>query len=401
MRRIDDIRGLFPALRSDTVYLDNAGGSQAPASVSDRMHAYLRNTYVQLGADYDVSTACSAVVDEAHHWIARMMNAGGVGQVALGASTSVLCAFLAEAYARRGPGGRDEIVVCDAGHEANIGPWMRLAERGYRVRVWKIDPQSLACHLDDLRALLNGRTRLVAFHHISNLLGEVMDVGRIAKTVHECGARVVVDGVAYAPHRPIDVAGWGVDWYVFSLYKTFGPHMAALYGSHAAFEEIEGPNHFFVDPADRVYKFELGGVCHEGCAGILGVRDYFMQLAGAGPEDGLARAFDQIIRLEQPLQERLLAYLTACRDVRVIGPLAAGPARVPTISFTHARISSREIAQRANRRRLGIRFGHFYAHRLCTALGLDPEDGVVRASMVHYNTLEEVDRLIDFLDRIL
>lgn len=463
------IRSLFPALGSPaaaapTVFLDNAGGSQVPAAVPERMCDYMRATYVQLGADYDVSLASSAVVDEAHRWVTTFMNGHGRGRVALGASTSVLCAFLADAYARGSHGGRDEVIVCDAGHEANIGPWVKLADRGYRVRFWKIDPEGFTCRLDDLRDLLSQRTRLVAFHHVSNLLGEIMAVRAITDLAHAAGARVVVDGVAYAPHRAIDVAAWNVDWYAFSLYKTYGPHMAALFGTHEAFREIEGPNHFFVDPADAVYKFELGGICHEGCAGILGIRDYLQALAkpeemretqdprdhrqtgcieqkGRGalgssdarepgdacgssdtlepgdacgssaalePNDAAAAAergavvaaFARMRALEEPLQAQLLAYLAGRSDLRVIGPPAADETRVPTISFVHERKASREIVLAANRQGLGIRYGHFYAHRLCSALGLYPEDGVVRVSLVHYNTREELDRLIAFFESI-
>ncbi len=408
------IRSRFPALvppdaGRPTIFLDNAGGSQVPAAVPERMRDYMRSTYVQLGADYDVSLASSAVVDEAHRWVTAFMNGHGKGHVALGPSTSVLCGFLADAYARSSQDGRDEIIVCDAGHEANIGPWVKLADRGYKVRFWRINPKDFSCRLEDLRVLLSERTRLVAFHHVSNLLGEIMDVPAITALVHEAGARVVVDGVAYAPHRAIDVDAWGVDWYAFSLYKTYGPHMAALFGTTEAFREIEGPNHFFVDPADWVYKFELGGVSHEGCAGILGIRDYMRDLAdlpkttkttATDDRAAVVAAFERMQRLEEAPQEQVLLYLAGRTDLRVLGPPASGPTRVPTISFVHPSKPSREIVLAANREGLGIRYGHFYAHRLCTALGLDPDDGVVRTSLVHYNTRDEVDRLIRFFEGI-
>ena len=401
-----DIRAQFPALAGPDVFLDNAGGSQVPRCVADRMRDYLLESYVQLDGEYATSRRSTEAVERAHQFINVLMNGVGCGEVVLGPSTSALCAMLADCFARAPDPDRDEIVVCEAGHEANVAPWMRLADRGFTIRTWKLCRESHALRLDDLRELLGPRTRLLAFPHVSNLLGRFEDIAAITELAHAVGAQVIADGVAYAPHRAIDVAAWDVDFYVFSTYKVYGPHMAALFGKHQALAPLEGPNFFFIDRNDGPAKFELGGVCHEACGCVLGVWDYFCDLAGTPRTQRFERgvvesAYRVMTERELPLQDRLLAYLRGNHALRVFGPAeSAADLRAPTISFVHRSHSSREIALSANGLGLGIRHGHFYAHRLTTALGLDPEDGVVRASMVHYNDLTEVERLIEFLETL-
>jgi selenocysteine lyase/cysteine desulfurase len=260
--------------------------------------------------------------------------------------------------------------------------------------------------------LLNDRTKIVAIVHTSNLLGEIIDVAPIASIVHDAGAKLIVDGVAYAPHRAIDVATLDVDWYVYSTYKVYGPHMAALFGRDDALAELTGPNHFFI-PRDEVpYKFELGGASHEGCAGLLALGQYLAFLAGVEDRVGdlmepsidrpsIERAFDVMTALEAPLQQKLIDYLSGRPGVRIIGPAHAGSSRVGTVSFIHERLPSREIVEAAHRNEIGIRNGHMYAYRLCQALDLDPTDGVVRVSLVHYNNEAEIDRLISAFEAIL
>jgi cysteine desulfurase family protein (TIGR01976 family) len=394
------IRAQFPALAGDTVFLENAGGSQVPAVVADRTRDYMLTNYVQIGASYPLSRSATELVAEAHDFVRVMMN-GRDGEVILGPSTSALLRMLADCYAQiLKPGA--EIVVAQTGHEANVGPWKRLERLGFKLRWWEMDPATFRCPLARLGELLSARTALVAFPHVSNLLGEIVDVKAVTELAHEAGTRVVVDGVAYAPHRAMDVAAWNVDWYAYSTYKVYGPHMAALWGRSDALAELEGPNHFFV-PADELpYKFELGGPSHEGCAGIRGLRDYLAFLVEVEPHEldrvAVEKAFAIMTACEMPLQARLLAYLRSRKDVRIIGPTDDGPSRVGTISFVHDRKSSAEIAGTVDRAGIGIRHGHMYAYHLCEAAGLDPEDGVVRTSLVHYNTPAEIERLIEVLD---
>jgi selenocysteine lyase/cysteine desulfurase len=236
-------------------------------------------------------------------------------------------------------------------------------------------------------------------------LGEIVDIQAITERVHSAGARVVVDGVAYAPHRAMDVSAWGVDWYGFSTYKVYGPHMAALWGRRDALAELDGPNHFFVQDDDLPYKFEVGGANHEGCAGLLGLRTYLASLDGGSTTEidrtSIERAFDIMTACELPLQARLIDWLKARDDVKIIGPQDAGPERVGTISFIHDHKSSAKICEVVDQSGIGIRNGHMYAYHLCEALGLKPEDGVVRTSLVHYNTPEEIERLIGVFERAL
>jgi cysteine desulfurase family protein (TIGR01976 family) len=397
------VRGAFPALSSGTIFLENAGGSQVPTVVAQRMHDYLLESYVQLGAGYALSQRATRTVADAHAFMRRFMNAGD-GHVILGSSTTVLLRILADCYGEiLEPGA--EIILAESGHEANMGPWRRLGRLGAKVRIWRMDPDRLECSLEELEELLGPKTALVCFPHVSNLLGEIVDVSGISRRGHAAGARVVADGVAYAPHRRIDVRRWDVDWYVFSLYKVYGPHMAALYGRPDALADLPGPNHFFIDAQDLPYKFGLGGPSHEGCAAILGLAEYLNHRLERPPETeldeaALRRAFDLMSACELPLQRRLLEYLATRDDFRIMGPLDGGLDRVGTISFVHRSRSSRSIASDFDRSEIALRHGHMYAYDLCRAAGLEPEDGVVRVSLVHYNTPAEIERVIDLLEEI-
>ena len=398
------IRAAFPALAGGTVFLENAGGSQVPACVADAMHRYLRETYVQLGAGYELSRRCTATVEAAHAFVRTFVNARH-GHAIIGASTTALLNLLASCYAQvLKPGS--EIILAETGHEANLGCWKRLERQGVVVRWWRVDPATFACPLDSLRKLLNERTALVALPHVSNLLGEIVDLPAVVALAHAAGARVVADGVAYAPHRAIDVDAWDVDWYVYSTYKVFGPHMAVLYGRDDALAELPGPNHDFIPRDDLPYQFEPGGANHEGCAGLLALGDYLAFLAGApagAPCDRatVEAAFARAAALEAAPTELLLDWLRARPGVRIIGPAEGGPARVGTVSFVHERKSSREITAAVDRSGVAIRCGHMYAYHLCKALGIAVEDGVVRASLVHYNTVGDIEKLIGALQRVI
>jgi cysteine desulfurase family protein (TIGR01976 family) len=401
------IRAAFPALSRDEgtsastswALLENAGGSQVPEAVIAAVQDYMRTRFVQLGAGYPKSDAATATVERAHAFVNLLVGGTGHGSVMLGPSTTQLCSMLANCYADRLLPG-DEIVLSEAGHEANIGPWLRLERKGVKIKWWRVDPTCEDCTLATLDESLSSRTRIIAFPHVSNLLGRVSDVAEVTRRAHAVGARVVVDGVAYAPHRPIDVAAWDVDWYVYSTYKVYGPHMAALYGRGDAIGELDGPNHFFI-PKDQVpYKFELGGACHEGCAGIAALGEYLAFLSGADDEAAVQRstivsAFERMTELERPLQEMLLRGLGAMSNVRVVGGLEdATDLRVPTVSFLHRRKSPSEVTAALHKARVAARHGHMYAYRLCQVLGIDVGQGVVRISAVHYNTPDEIEQAI-------
>jgi cysteine desulfurase family protein (TIGR01976 family) len=394
---IGQIRARFPALAQSLAFLENAGGSQVPVDVADAIRAYMLESYVQLGAGYGLSNRATETVDWAHAFIGTFMNATATGKVILGPSTTQLCHMLANCYAETLRPG-DEIVLAETAHEANVGPWLRLERNGAKIRWWKVDRDVEDCTLASLESVLSERTRIVAFPHVSNLLGRIADVPEITRRCHRVGARVVVDGVAFAPHRAIDVQAWDVDWYVFSTYKVYGPHMGALYGRADALAELRGPNHFFIPDTNVPYKFELGGACHEGCAALLALGRYLAFLAGHDASYPVSRAtveraMTRTSELEATLQKALFDGLAAIGGVRIIGGGGAEVSeRVPTASFLHERYSPSEVVAALHRADVAARYGHMYAYRLCESLGIGTAEGVVRISAVHYNTVAEIER---------
>jgi cysteine desulfurase family protein (TIGR01976 family) len=400
--RIEEVRAKFPSLSGSDVYMDNAGGSQVPATVPDAIRDHMLNSYVQVGAEYPASQRATQTVADAHAMTNTLLGGDRVGRTILGSSSSTLCRMLADSYAEAlNPG--DEIIVGESGHEANVGPWANLAKRGFNVKPWRPNPATGVCELEELKALLSPRTKVVAFVQVSNILGHVEDFVPYIEAAHGVGARVVMDGVAYAPHLAADVEEWDSDWYVVSCYKVFGPHIGTLFGKHEAIAELTGPNHYFLANDYLPGKFELGGVNHECCAGLLGSRQYFSWLANRERFDRttVVEAFNAIEELERPLTEQFLDFLNSKPNVRIVGRSTADRSRVPTISFVHDSVSSKAIADNAIEAGIGIRWGNFYSVRLLERMGIDPKSGVARASFAHYNTADEVDRLIKALDPIL
>lgn len=408
---LDWVRSRFPALAGDWVLMDNAGGTAPLAEVADRVADYLRFHPVQLGASYGASATAGELQAAARASLTRLLAAGGgpapaADELVVGASTTSLLQRLARAMIPGLTEG-DEVVVTNVDHEANNTPWRRLAGRGLRIREWRLDRQSLRLEPAALAGLLGERTRLVCFPHASNLLGEALDVRAVTAMAHEAGARVCVDGVAYAPHAALAVKDWDVDYYVFSLYKVFGPHLAVLYGKAEALAGLANINHDFYGIADVPGKLEPGAWPYELLHGATAVPDYLASLGsrlaggGAPRSDALARAFDGIHAHESALAARLLAFLDGHPAIRVVGSARPGPGRFPTLSFAVPGRRASEITPRVDTAGIGIRWGHFYAPRLVEALGLTEADGVVRASLVHYNTLDEAERLIAALEEAL
>ena len=398
---IDHVRRQFPALADGFGYLDNAGGSLVLARVADRVRDYLLTTSVQTGASYPQSRRAVDRLAEARARIALLVNAERPEEVVLGPSTTVMFQFLARAMAGRLRPG-DEVVVTDFDHESNIGPWRALEARGIVVKTWWLDPDTFEVSLDALDALMTARTRLVAVTHCSNILGTVNPVAEIARRVHARGAEIAVDGVAYAPHRAVDVRALDVDYYVFSFYKTYGPHFAVLYGKYDRLLELDGLYHHFYGREKVPQKLEPGNTNYELAWGSAGIVDYLDELGGGtGDRGAVERAFADIAEQETAIGARLLDYLGSRDDIRVVGRRRAGPDRVPTVSFKVRARDSAAVVSQVDRHDLGIRFGDFHSRRLVERLGLSGNGGVVRVSMVHYNTLDEVDRLVAALDAAL
>jgi cysteine desulfurase family protein (TIGR01976 family) len=401
------IRSQFPALAGRWTFLDNAGGTQTALQVGKRLNEYLYQTNVQLGAGYEISRLAGQKLLDARSLLADFIHAPDPSEIILGPSTTQLLQNFSRSMARYFMAG-DEVIVTNCDHEANIGPWINMQNAGINIKVWKIRKETLRLHLEDLDKLMTSRTRLVAFTHISNILGTINPVRDFVKFIHERGAWACVDGVAATPHRLPDMQLLDADFYVFSLYKVFGPHYSLLYGKRKILEQLPGIGHYFIPEDDIPYKFQPGNVNFELTSSLIGVMDYFRDMAQAhGIADhgiqGLASSFyDKISIHEENLAARLIDFLKQRKGVKIIGENGADRfTRVPTISFISEGKNSKEIVDRVDPHFIGIRYGDFYARRLIESLGLDHCDGVVRVSMVHYNTPEEIEKLLVLIDSIL
>jgi cysteine desulfurase family protein (TIGR01976 family) len=405
---LDQVRQYFPALAGEWTFFDNAGGSQTLKKVVDRISEFLLSSDVQLGASYGVSQLAGERLALATRGMATLVNANSFKEVVMGPSTTMMLKVLSICLGQTFTPG-DEIIVTNCDHEANIGAWVALEKQGMKVKVWQVRPDTLELDLADLEPLMSQRTKLVTLTHASNVLGTINPIKEIAAFVHDRNAMICVDGVAYAPHRLVDVQDLDVDFYALSCYKVYGPHHALLYGKEEHLLRLPGLNHYFIEQTDIPYKFQLGNVNFELSYGMLGLCDYLSELAQLhyGSETApdlrnqMVQAFDLISIHEEKISDRLLNYLNSKSNVRVIGQSKADRQfRVPTISFVVDGINSSTIPAKVDQHYIGIRYGDFYAKRLIEYLGLASQGGIVRVSMVHYNILEEVNSLIEAFEQI-
>ncbi|WP_119458808.1 cysteine desulfurase-like protein [Rhodospirillaceae bacterium SYSU D60014] len=404
---LDFVRRQFPPLGNGWAFFENAGGSYAPQSVIDRVRSYMTEAQVQPAWSFAPSADATERIARGRRAVAELINAEP-DEVIVGPSTTMNVYVLAQALRSAFAPG-DELIVTNLDHEANNGAWRRLAEFGVTVKEWRIDPSNGALAEADLDALLTDRTRLVCFTHCSNVVGTIHDVAHLTRKIHAAGARVCVDGVAFAPHRQVDVKALDVDFYTFSAYKVFGPHLGILYGKREHLLSARGQNHFFIGEDDIPLKLNPGGPNHELTAGLVGVADYFDAVYRHhfdAPENSFHKRAGRVYALmaahEERLADRLLDFLRGKPGLRLIGePTMADGRRAPTISFAVPGRSSQALQTALERERIAVGYGNFYAHRCVEALGLDPEDGVLRVGMAHYNRLEEVDRLIEALDPLI
>lgn len=403
---IDFVRAQFPAFAELSLegqaFFENAGGSYACDPVIDRLTRFYRTRNVQPYASYAVSEAGGAEMDEAHERMAALLGVA-TDELHFGPSTSANTYTLAQAF--RGllaPG--DAVVVTNQDHEANSGVWRRLSEAGLELREWRVDPATGALDQAGLARLLDGRVRLVCFPHCSNILGQVNPVAKIAALAHDAGAVVCVDGVSYAPHGFPDVGRLGADIYLFSAYKTYGPHQGVMVVRRDLAERLPNQGHYF--NADMISKrLTPAGPDHAQVAAAAGMADYVDALHArhfsddSGPAARAARVHDLQRAREGRLLAPLLDYLRERNDLRLLGP-DQPECRVPTVAVALARPGEAVAAELAPH---GIMAGggHFYAARLLDALGIDPVHGVLRLSFVHYTHEDEVERLIRALDAVL
>jgi cysteine desulfurase family protein (TIGR01976 family) len=398
------IRKLYPAARWQRPFFENAGGAFVPQSVISRMTDYMTEAQVQTGYSFTESVDATERVSRSQTLMSEIIGAERE-EVILGPSTSINVYVLAQALRPLFKPG-DEIIVSTLNHESNSGPWRKLAEFGVRIVEWPADSDTGAMRIDDLDSLLNERTRLVAFPQVSNITGDINDVGIITNKVHAVGAMVCVDGVAFAPHRPIDVKAWDVDFYLFSFYKVFGPHLGLLYCRKDRLLAAKGQYHYFFPEDDLDHKLNPAGPNHETIASLTGISEYldtvhrhhFANTSGNRFER-TQELFQLFAEHEQKLAQRFLEFINAQPSIRLVGSNSANiDTRVPTFSLQIKGIASKEVAQALAKEGIACGSGHFYAKRLLDSLNiLEPE--VLRCSMAHYTSMTDVEQLIDCLKR--
>ncbi|HEX4871308.1 MAG TPA: aminotransferase class V-fold PLP-dependent enzyme [Nevskiaceae bacterium] len=401
------VRARFPAFaapgQAGCLYLESAGGSFVCHEVIERLQGYYRAFRVQPGYPYPRAQAAAEQVEQGY---ARL--AGYLGLPAdwihLGPSTSQNLVVLAAALASRCAPG-DELVISAQDHEANRGPWRRLAERqGLQLREWPVDPRSGCLDPAALWPLLGPRTRLVAYTHCSNLVAEVHAAAALNAELRRAGILSVVDGTALAAHGFPDLAALAADVYVFSLYKTFGPHQGLMALSPALAMALDNQGHHFNDALLRK-RLLPAGPDHPQIAAAAGIADYFDALdahhhPAAAPAGRAERVRALIQSAEQALLQPLLAAVAAEPRLRLLG--GTDPAtRAPTLALRPVRGSARALASALQARGLQCAAGHFYAVRLLASLGIDPADGVLRLSLAHYNTPAEIETVIAALSAAL
>ena len=404
---LDFVRSQFPAFASPVLsthaFFENAGGSYPCRQVVDRLHRFYTDRKVQPYAPYPGAQAGGEEMDEARTRLAAMMGVARE-EVSFGPSTSANTYVLAQAVRKWLSGKGLAIVVTDQDHEANSGVWRRLADEGIEVREWRVDPATGSLSLAGLTPLLaDGKVRLVCFPHCSNVVAEINDVAAICDIARAAGARTVVDGVSYAPHGFPDIPALGCDVYLFSAYKTYGPHQGIMVIREAFGFELPGQAHFFNN--DTLYKrFTPAGPDHAQIAACAGMADFVDALAAHHGVTGDAAARNRGVHDLMRAQEvaviaPLLDYLAGRNDLRLIGPRDAAR-RAPTVAVDLGR-AAEPLSEELGKRGIACWAGDFYAVRPLTAMGVDLEKGVLRMSAVHYTSAGDVARLIAALDDLL
>jgi cysteine desulfurase family protein (TIGR01976 family) len=398
------LRELFPALEraGQFVFFDNAAGAQIPHSVLDAVHEHLVDHNVQRGGRYSRSIAVDAAIARARKSVGALVNARRPEEIAFGMNATSFIRLISLAVAQTLE-SRNEIVVTDLDHEANVATWVALESLGAKCVWWHM--RSDGClHVEDLRPLLSSRTRLVACTLTSNALGSIVDVREAADLAHSAGAEIFLDAVHYGPHGPIDVQAFDCDYLVCSGYKIFAPHMGFLWGRYQSLERLPTFREDFI-PDEPPWKIEAGTFVYENVAGMDAAVRYLAQLgrtlAGKrGPADELSLRGDVhsamlgIRSYERHLSLELSKVLRECgATIYGIDAPARIAQRVPTYCFNMPGIPPRRVTEAAARADIGIRDGHMYAPRLMKRLNLAVETGAARVSLVHYNTLAEVHRL--------
>ncbi|MEP3845109.1 MAG: aminotransferase class V-fold PLP-dependent enzyme [Paracoccaceae bacterium] len=393
------VRGQFPAFAEPSLqgqaFFENAGGSYTCQPVIDRLTRFYTQRKVQPYGPYDASRLGGEEMDEARRRMAALLGVKD-DELSFGPSTTQNTYVLAQAFRQWLQPG-DAIIVTDQDHEANSGAWRRLSDSGIDVREWRIDPATGHLDTDALENLLDEKVRLVCFPHCSNVVGEINPVAEITALAHAAGAFVCVDGVSYAPHGFPNVEALGADIYLFSAYKTYGPHQGLMVVRRALGEMLPNQGHWF-NSGSLSKRFTPAGPDHAQIAACAGMADYIDALGthygcDAGDVHDLMRA--QEVDLLQPL-------LDAVKDrngVRLIGPKEAEH-RAPTVALDIGR-NAEDVAAKLAHHGIMAGGGDFYAVRALEAMGINLDNGVLRLSFTHYTSKDEIDQLLNALDAVL
>jgi selenocysteine lyase/cysteine desulfurase len=402
---LDFVRQQFPAFSEPSLqgqaFFENAGGSYMCQQVIDRFHTIFHERKLQPYYAFKASADLGNEMDQAHQRMARYLNVT-TDEVMFGPSTSQNTYVLAQALlARMSPG--DGIIVSGQEHEANAGVWRRLTSHGMRVLVWEADPITGQLDLNTLASLLDDRITMVAMTHCSNLVAEINPVRKVADMVHDANAILLVDGVSYCPHGLPDIDAIGADIYLFSSYKTYGPHQGVMVIRKSAHAALEPQSHYFNRDIPSKWMTPAGPD-HVQIAAANGMLDYFDALDHhhGGTDDAMRprRVETLFHQAERDNLRVLLDYLGNRNDLRLLGPNDPDN-RAPTVSFTSSRLSATDIGQKLAARNIMAGVGDFYAVRLLETMGVSPEDGAVRLSFVHYTSRDEINQAIAALDDIL
>jgi cysteine desulfurase family protein (TIGR01976 family) len=400
---VEAVRTHFPALHQKPpfVFFDNAAGAQVPQIVLDAVNHHLLHCNVQRGGRYAKSMEVDATIGRARETLAVFLNARDPSEIAFGmnATSFIRLASLAIGQTLQ---VRNEIVVTDMDHEANIATWMALERDGAKLLWWKMREDG-NLHADDLGPLLSSRTRLIACPVASNALGSIVDVAAAARLAHDAGAEVFLDCVHYGPHGPIDVQAFDCDYLVCSGYKIFSPHMGFFWGRRALLKKLPTFREDFI-PDEPPGKIEAGTFIYENVAGMDAAVRYLEELGSSlvvkgttqvsnSRRDNLLRAMNAIRAYEEQLSLEMLRVLRECgATVYGISEEQRVHQRVPSLCFNLKKTAPATVCEASARAGVGIRDGHMYSPRLMKRLGLRLDTGAVRASLVHYNTTEEIHR---------
>ncbi|MBD1582388.1 cysteine desulfurase-like protein [Pseudoalteromonas sp. S16_S37] len=408
---LTQLRRQFPALMQQVngqspIFLDGPGGAQVPQSVLSAMSAYLGYYNSNLGGAFFSSEKTVNLMNDARQAVADLLNAPSKEQIVFGANMTSLTFSFSRAISRHWQAG-DEVIVTNADHYSNVSSWQLAAEdKGAKVQAVRISEDDCTLDLAHYKSLLNNNTKLVAVTYASNTTGSINDIKQIVELAHQVGALVYVDAVHYAPHELVDVQALDCDFLACSAYKFFGPHVGIVYGKR---EHLEGFTPYKVEPAKDVIpsRWETGTQSFEGLAGVIAAIDYIASLSGMSEDtprrERLAIAFAKTKQHEMALSDYFLTRLEQLPQISLFGiaDRARLAERTPTFALTFDGFTPREVSEFLGKKHMCVWDGNFYAQGLCEQLGVMDKGGVVRIGCMHYNTIEELDKLFNAFEQLL